>query len=105
MLVSLLAGCASLPPDQACRAGIEKESEVLAANGYILKNHRRPDYIAFLSDAEINERSGDYESCLDNLDSAVSHQHARMSIETRSVNESNRQENTGRGGRSGRAKD
>ena len=74
-LVLLLAGCANLPPDQACRAGIEKESKVWDDNGNELWLHRSPHFVSLLSEAEINELAGDYESCLSNLKMARSHSH------------------------------
>ena len=74
-LVLLLAGCANLPMDQACRAGIETESKVWDANGRELWLHRSPHFIFFLSEAEINELDGHYESCLSNLKMARSHSH------------------------------
>ena len=74
-LVLLLAGCANLPMDQACRAGLEKEYEVWDANGRSLRHHRSPDFVLLLSEAEINELAGDYESCLSNLKMARSHSH------------------------------
>ena len=63
-LVLLLAGCANLPMDQACRAGLEEESKVLAANGHRLRYHRTPNFPYLLSAAEGSEQIGDYESCL-----------------------------------------
>ncbi len=75
-LVFLLAGCANLPMDQACRAGIEKESKVWDANGRELWLHRSPNFISLLSEAEINELAGDYQSCLSNLKMARNHSHA-----------------------------
>ena len=63
-LVLLLAGCASLPMDQACRAGIDKESKVLAANGHRMRLHRSEDFEFLLSAAEDSESVGDYEDCL-----------------------------------------
>ena len=74
-LVLLLAGCANLPMDQACRAGIETESKVWDANGRELWLHRSPHFISFLSEAEINELAGDYQSCLSNLKMARNHSH------------------------------
>jgi len=53
--------------DQACRAGIEKESKVLAANGHRMRYHRTANFPFLLSAAEGNEQIGDYESCLTNL--------------------------------------
>ena len=67
ILLSLLAGCSNLPADQACRAGLEKELEVFDANGYLMWNHRSPNFVAFLVEAELDELAGDYQSCVDNL--------------------------------------
>ena len=69
-LVLLLAGCANLPVDQACRASIEKESKVLAANGHTLRYHRTPNFPFLLNAAEDNEQIGDYQSCLNVLQMA-----------------------------------
>jgi len=63
-LVSLLAGCANLPPDQACRAGLEYEHEVLDTNGRTLRDYRSPYFAYLLSAAEDTEINGSYESCL-----------------------------------------
>lgn len=73
ILLSLLAGCSNLPADQACRAGLEKELEVFDANGYLMWNHRSPNFVAFLVEAELDELAGDYQSCVDNL--ALAHEH------------------------------
>ena len=70
MLVLLLAGCAGLPTDQACRAGLEKELEVFSTNGHTRQYHRSPDFVVLLAEAEVNEQNGDYQSCLDNLSMA-----------------------------------
>ena len=69
-LVLLLAGCANLPVDQACRAAIEKESKVLAAMGHTLRYHRTPSFPFLLSAAEDREQIGDYQSCLNVLQMA-----------------------------------
>ena len=63
-LVSLLAGCANLPPDQACRAGLEYEYWVLDHNSRTLRGYRSPYFAFLLSAAEDTEINGDYESCL-----------------------------------------
>jgi hypothetical protein len=69
--IFLLAGCANLPPDEACRAGLEKEREVYSGtNVHTLIYHRSPNFVALLSEAEINELNGDYQSCLNNLSAA-----------------------------------
>ena len=73
--VLVLAGCASLPPDQACRAGIEQETEVLNENGFQMQHHRSLDFPFFLSLAEGDELVGDYQSCVDNLKMARNHVH------------------------------
>ena len=75
-LVFLLAGCANLPMDQACRAGLESELQVFDANGRAMQYHRSPDFVFLLSEAEINELAGDYQSCLSNLKMARNHSHA-----------------------------
>ena len=74
-LVLLLAGCANLPPDQACRAGLENEYEVLDANGRTLRYHRSPYFAFLLSAAEDTEINGDYQSCLSILKMARNHSH------------------------------
>ena len=53
--------------DQACRASIEKETKVLAANGHRMRYHRTANFSLLLSAAEGNEQIGDYEGCLINL--------------------------------------
>ncbi len=80
-LVLLLAGCANLPMDQACRAGLEKEVKVLDANSHAMQYHRSPDFVFLLSEAESDELVGDYQSCLNNLKIARAdrHQHTRSS--------------------------
>ena len=75
VLVSLLAGCASLPPDEACRTGLDNEFKVFDENGYIMRNHRSPYFTVYLFEAEENELDGDYQSCLDNLSMAHQHSH------------------------------
>ncbi len=70
LLVSTLAGCATLPMDQACRTGIEKETKVLNANGHLLKHHRTPEFPQLISAAKANELDGEYLSCLSNLQQA-----------------------------------
>ncbi len=74
-LVLLLAGCANLPMDKACRAGLESEFNVLDANGHAMQYHRSPDFVFLLSEAEDNELVGDYQSCLNNLKMARNHRH------------------------------
>ena len=69
-LVLLLAGCANLRVDQACRAAIEKETKVLAANGHTLRRHRTSSFPLLLSAAENREQVGDYQSCLNVLQMA-----------------------------------
>jgi len=74
-LVLLLAGCANLPVDQDCRAGLENEFEVLDANGRTMRYHRSPDFLSHLSAAMDDELVGDYQSCLNNLHMARVHRH------------------------------
>ena len=74
-LVLLLAGCANLPMDQACRAGIESEVKLLIADDNQVRYHRSPDFVFLLSEAEDNELAGNYRSCLNNLKMAKSHSH------------------------------
>ncbi len=74
-LVFLLAGCANLPTDQACRAGIEKEVKVFDANGHVMRYHRSWDFPFLLSAAEVDEWGGDYQSCLNNLKMARVNRH------------------------------
>ena len=69
-LVLLLAGCANLRVDQACRAAIEKETKVLAANGHTMRHHRTSGFPLLLSAAENREQVGDYQSCLNILQMA-----------------------------------
>ena len=69
-LVLLLAGCANLRVDQACRAAIEKETKVLAANGHTMRHHRTSSFPLLLSAAESREEVGDYQSCLNVLQMA-----------------------------------
>ncbi len=73
--VLLLAGCANLPMDQDCRAGLENEFEVLDANGGQMRYHRSPDFLSHLSAAMDDELVGDYESCLNNIHMARVHRH------------------------------
>jgi hypothetical protein len=75
ILVSLLAGCANVPPDQACRDGLEEEFEVFHANGNRMHYHRSANFAVYLFEAEIDELVGDYESCLDHLAMARYHGH------------------------------
>ena len=77
-LVLLLAGCANLPMDQACRAGLESEFKVLDANGRALQ-HRSPDFVVLLFEADDKEMAGDYDGCLHNLRMARNHSHGRIS--------------------------
>ncbi len=70
ILVLLLAGCANLRIDQACRAAIEKETKVLAANGHAMRYHRTSSFPVLLSAAENREQVGDYQSCLNILQMA-----------------------------------
>ena len=74
----LLAGCAHLPMDEACRAGIESETKVLDADGNAMYYHRPVDFPYFLSAAEDDELAGDYEGCLNNLKMARVQLHERM---------------------------
>ncbi len=74
-LVLLLAGCANLPMDQDCRAGLESEFKVFDANGPAMQYHRSPDFVFLLHEAEDNELAGDYQSCLNNLHMARVHRH------------------------------
>ncbi len=74
-LVLLLAGCANLPMDQDCRAGLENEFEVFDANGGQMRYHRSPDFLSHLSAAMDDELVGDYESCLNNIHMARVHRH------------------------------
>ncbi|MCZ6708798.1 MAG: hypothetical protein O7B25_00375 [Gammaproteobacteria bacterium] len=69
-LVMLSAGCATLPMDEACRANIEKETKVLAANGHRLQFHRSANFSALLSAAGDSEQIGDYQGCLNILQMA-----------------------------------
>ncbi len=78
-LVVLLAGCANLPVGEACRAGLESELKVFDANGRAMRYHRSPDFVFLLSEAEINELAGDYQSCLSNLKMARNHSHGTTS--------------------------
>ena len=75
-LVLLLTGCANLPMDQACRAGIEKGIRVLESNGHQLQYHRTWDFTVLLSAAEDDEMVGDYQSCLHNLSMARINHHS-----------------------------
>jgi hypothetical protein len=75
-LVLLLAGCANLPMDQACRAGLESEFKVLDANGHAMQYHRSANFVVLLFEADDKELAGDYEGCLHNLEMArVHHRH------------------------------
>ncbi len=74
--VLLFAGCANTPMDQACRAGIERDINVLSANGHQLQYHRTPDFAFLLSEAEGDELVGDYQSCLHNLSMARVNRHS-----------------------------
>lgn len=69
-LVLSMAGCANLPMDQACRANIEKETKVLAANGHRMRYHRSANFPALLSAAQDSEQIGDYPGCLNILQMA-----------------------------------
>lgn len=75
LLLVLLAGCANLPMDQACRAGIEKESEVLYTDDHRISQSRSTGFSLLLSAAAGNELVGDYQSCLKNLNMARSLSH------------------------------
>ena len=77
-LVLWLAGCANLPMDQACRAGLESEFKVLDAHDNQMRYHRSPDFVFLLYEAEDNELAGDYQSCLNNLKMARNHRHAKQ---------------------------
>ena len=80
-LVLLLTGCANLPMDQACSAGIEKNIRVLETNGHQLKYHRTLDFTVLLSAAEDDELDGDYQSCLRNLRMArINHHSGRVTV-------------------------
>ncbi len=81
--VLLLAGCANIPMDQACRAGIEDNINVLYANGHQLHYHRSLDFAFLLSEAEADELVGNYQSCLHNLSMARINRHS-MRITARS---------------------
>ncbi len=74
-LVLWLAGCANLPMDQACRAGLESEFKVYDADDNQMRYHRSPDFVFLLSEAESDELVGDYQSCLNNLKMARVHRH------------------------------
>ena len=74
LIVMSLAGCASVPLEQACRAGIEKESEGLYGDDQRM-DHHPPSFSLLLSVAEGNELVGDYRSCLENLKTASRHRH------------------------------
>ncbi len=78
----LLTGCAHLPMDQ-CRAGIEKESKVLDANGHAMEYHRSADFPNLLSAAEEEELAGDYQGCLNYLMMAQVDQHDRIRTKRR----------------------
>jgi hypothetical protein len=75
ILVSLLAGCANVPVDQACRDGLQEEFEVFHANGNRMHYHRSANFAVFLFEAEIDEMAGDYQSCVDHLEMARYHGH------------------------------
>ncbi len=74
-LFLLLAGCATLPMDQACRVNLEKETKVLAANGHRLQYHRVPSYASYLSAAAASELNGNYGTCLKILEMAQVNRH------------------------------
>ncbi len=76
-LVLFLAGCANLPIDQACRAGLESELKVLETHGNSMRYHRSPDFVYLLGEAESNEVAGDYQGCLSYLKMARTHRHER----------------------------
>ena len=82
LLGLLLAGCAH-PIDQACRAGIGKESKVLDANGHAMQYHRSADFPYLLSAAEEEELAGDYQGCLNYLMMARVAQHDRIRTKRR----------------------
>ncbi len=73
--VLVLAGCANLPMDQACRAGLESEFKLLDADDDQIRYHRSPDFVSLLYEAEDDELAGDYQSCLSNLKMARNHRH------------------------------
>ncbi len=75
LLVLLLAGCVNLPMDGACRAGIEKESEVLYAIDQKMRHRRSTGFYLFVSAPESSELVGDWNSCLENLKMARSFRH------------------------------
>ena len=81
LLVFLLAGCANLPVDQDCRAGLENEFEVLDANGGQMRYHRSPDFLSHLSAAVDDEQVGDYQSCVNNIHLARVHRHQPYSTQ------------------------
>jgi len=78
-LVLLVAGCANLPVDQDCHAGLENEFKVLEAEGRQLRYHRSPDFLVHLSAAVDDELVGDYQSCLNNIHMARVHRHGPTS--------------------------
>ena len=78
-LVLSMAGCANLPMDQACRANIEKETKVLAANGHRMQYHRSANFPQLLSAAQDSEQIGDYPGCLNILQMAHIGRHNRTS--------------------------
>ncbi len=67
LLVMLLAGCATQPVNEACRAGIEKQSEVLYANVDRIRHDSPTGFSLLLSAAEGSELVGDYHGCVKNL--------------------------------------
>jgi hypothetical protein len=75
LLVLLIAGCANHPVDEACRAGLEKDSKVLSNNGHQMQFHRSPYLPLLLSAAERHELAGDYQSCLSILNMARINRH------------------------------
>ena len=74
-LVLLLAGCANLPPDQACRAGLESEFKMFFDDYEKMQDHRSPDWFFLIAEAEDNELAGDYQSCLSILKMARNRSH------------------------------
>ena len=74
-LIMLLAACANVPIDVACRAGLDSEFSLLGADDR--PAHRSPNFDSLLFEAQDNELAGDYQSCLNNLKMAHVHSHQR----------------------------
>ena len=60
--IALLVGCASLPPDLACRAGI-KRLDKAANDREIYSAAERADFEAIVKTAEKLEDTQDFERC------------------------------------------